>query len=39
MLHIEMERQVPDALKPRQIRIASEGRSIGQDVVNAAAVN
>jgi molecular chaperone IbpA len=39
MLHITMERQVPDALKPRQIEIASERRSIGKDVVDAASVN
>jgi molecular chaperone IbpA len=39
MLHIEMERQVPDALKPRQIQIASEGGQIGKDVVDAKSVN
>jgi molecular chaperone IbpA len=39
MLHITVERQVPDALKPRQIQIASDMRSVGKDVVNAAAVN
>lgn len=39
MLHIEMERQVPDALKPRQIQIASDARSIGKDVVESAVVN
>lgn len=39
MLHIEMERQMPDALKPRQIQIASTSRAIGKDVVDAAAVN
>ncbi len=39
MLHITMERQVPDALKPRQIQIASDRRSIDKDVVDAASVN
>lgn len=39
MLHIELELQVPDALKPRQIQIASNPRAIGKDVVDTAAVN
>jgi molecular chaperone IbpA len=39
MLHITMERQVPDALKPRQIQIASDRRTIGKDVVDSASVN
>ncbi|UWR22666.1 Hsp20 family protein [Sulfitobacter sp. S190] len=39
MLHIELERQVPDALKPRQIEIAKGGRAIEKDVVDAKAVN
>ncbi|WP_299026035.1 Hsp20 family protein [uncultured Sulfitobacter sp.] len=39
MLHIEMERQVPDALKPRQIQIASDAARIGKDVVDAKSVN
>lgn len=39
MLHIEMERQVPDALKPRRIQIASDGSQIGKDVVDAKSVN
>lgn len=39
MLHIELERQVPDALKPRQIRIASDTRRIEKDVVDAQSVN
>lgn len=39
MLHITMERQVPDALKPRQIQIASDRRRIEKDVVDAATVN
>ncbi len=39
MLHIDMERQVPDALKPRQIQIASQTPAISKDVVDAQAVN
>lgn len=39
MLHIDLERQVPEALKPRQIQIASDTRSIQKDVVDASAVN
>lgn len=39
MLHIELERQVPDALKPRQIRIASAAAAIEKDVVDAKSVN
>ncbi|WP_298858612.1 Hsp20 family protein [uncultured Sulfitobacter sp.] len=39
MLHIELERQVPDALKPRQIQIASKTPSIAKDVVDAKSVN
>ena len=39
MLHITMERQVPDALKPRQIQIASDARRVAKDVVDSAAVN
>ena len=39
MLHIELERQVPDALKPRQIQIASTTQSIAKDVVDAKSVN
>ena len=38
MLHIELERQVPDALKPRQIQIASTTQSIAKDVVDAKSV-
>jgi len=42
MLHIDLEREVPEALKPRRIEIASgdtvEG-SIEKDVVDAKAVN
>ena len=39
MLHIELERQVPEALKPRQIAISSEVKSIDKDVVDAKSVN
>lgn len=39
MLHIDMERKVPDALKPRQIQIASQTPAIAKDVVDAQAVN
>ena len=39
MLHIELERQVPDALKPRQIEIQSKRAAIAKDVVDAEKVN
>ncbi len=39
MLHIELERQVPEALKPRQIQIASNASAIEKDVIDASAVN
>lgn len=39
MLHIELERQVPDALKPRQIQVATQASSITKDVVDAKSVN
>lgn len=39
MLHIELERQVPEALKPRRIQIASDVKSIEKDVVDAKSVN
>ncbi len=39
MLHIELERQVPEALKPRQIQIASDRAAIEKDVVDAKSVN
>ena len=38
MLHIDLEREIPEALKPRRIEIAS-GRQIEKDVVDAKAVN
>ena len=39
MLHIELQRQVPEALKPRQIEIGSDLKSIEKDVVDAKSVN
>ena len=38
MLHIELAREVPEALKPRQIEIARAG-AVEKDVVEAKAVN
>ena len=38
MLHIDLVREIPDALKPRRIEIASQV-STRPDVVEAAAVN
>jgi molecular chaperone IbpA len=38
MLHIELEREVPEALKPRRIAITS-GMETEKDVVDAKAVN
>ncbi len=38
MLHIELTREVPEALKPRQIEIA-RSRAVETDVVEAKAVN
>lgn len=39
MLHIELQRQVPEALKPRQIEIGSDLKAIQKDVVDAKSVN
>ena len=39
MLHIELQRQVPEALKPRRIAIASDVKAIEKDVVDAKSVN
>jgi len=39
MLHIELQRQVPEALKPRQIQIAAGTKAIEKDVVDAKSVN
>lgn len=38
MLHIDLMREMPEALKPRQIEIAS-GDAVKQDVVDAKSVN
>ena len=38
MLHIDLEREIPEALKPRRIAIASQGET-KTDVVDAQAVN
>ena len=38
MLHIDLVREVPEALKPRRIEILS-GDSVEKDVVDAKAVN
>ncbi len=38
MLHIELTREVPEALKPRRIEIASQ-RSVTSDVIEADKVN
>ncbi|GAA6165775.1 Hsp20 family protein [Pelagimonas sp. KU-00592-HH] len=38
MLHIDLEREIPEALKPRRIAISS-GKQIEKDVVDAKAVN
>ena len=39
MLHIDLQREVPEALKPRQIEITAGTKSIGKDVVDAKSVN
>ncbi|TNF20115.1 MAG: Hsp20 family protein [Rhodobacteraceae bacterium] len=39
MLHIDLQREIPEALKPRQIEIASATKAIEKDVVDAKAVN
>ncbi len=39
MLHIELVREVPEALKPRRIEIARGRNAIPTDVVDAKAVN
>ncbi|MDA7427711.1 Hsp20 family protein [Primorskyibacter aestuariivivens] len=38
MLHIDLQREIPEALKPRRIEIA-KGEAIEKDVVDAKAVN
>lgn len=39
MLHIDLVREVPEALKPRRIEITRAGQAIEADVVDAKAVN
>jgi molecular chaperone IbpA len=39
MLHIDLEREIPEALKPRQIEIARPTKAIEKDVVEAKSVN
>ncbi len=40
MLHIDLQREIPEALKPRRIEIANGStKSVEQDVVDAKAVN
>lgn len=40
MLHIELQREIPEALKPRRIEISTgAAKAVEQDVVDAKAVN
>ncbi|MGM0661318.1 MAG: Hsp20 family protein [Pseudomonadota bacterium] len=39
MLHIDLEREIPEALKPRQISISRDVPSVSKDVVDAEKVN
>ena len=39
MLHIDLEREMPEALKPRRISIASGDQTVAKDVVDAENVN
>ncbi|MGY3438481.1 MULTISPECIES: Hsp20 family protein [unclassified Marinovum] len=39
MLHIDLEREIPEALKPRRIEISKATKAIEKDVVDAKAVN
>ncbi|MDX1784611.1 MAG: Hsp20 family protein [Roseovarius sp.] len=39
MLHIDLVREVPEALKPRRIAIESAAANVDKDVVDAKAVN
>ena len=40
MLHIELQREIPEALKPRRIEISTGvHKAVEQDVVDAKAVN
>ncbi|GAW34664.1 small heat shock protein IbpA [Roseovarius sp. A-2] len=39
MLHIDLEREMPEALKPRRISIANGDQSVAKDVLDAEKVN
>ncbi|MGV6848771.1 MAG: Hsp20 family protein [Marinibacterium sp.] len=39
MLHIDLQREIPEALKPRRIEIATSPEAVNADVVDAKAVN
>ncbi|WP_435312271.1 Hsp20 family protein [Primorskyibacter sedentarius] len=39
MLHIDLQREIPEALKPRRIEISRETKAIEKDVVDAQSVN
>ena len=39
MLHVDLEREIPEALKPRQISISRDVPSTAKDVVDAEKVN
>ena len=39
MLHIDLERQMPEALKPRRIAISADAKALKKDVVDAQSVN
>jgi molecular chaperone IbpA len=39
MLHIDLEREMPEALKPRRITIANGDQTVTKDVVDAEKVN
>ena len=39
LLHIDLTREIPEALKPRRIEIASQAPAIEKDVVDAQSVN
>jgi molecular chaperone IbpA len=39
MLHIDLHREIPEALKPRRIEISRQSKAIEKDVVDAKSVN
>ncbi|WP_116598876.1 Hsp20 family protein [Primorskyibacter marinus] len=39
MLHIDLQREIPEALKPRRIEISRQSKAIDKDVVDAQSVN